>query len=119
MAADPEFKTLQTHADLGGDTKIVVALLTAAILLQVLIDRGIVSKLSEVFKNTRGWAARALAGLTIVLAIAAGVFTLLTGHEGAKATFGEEGRDAARAGDVRGSDFDQQPGRADFDGDAR
>lgn len=123
VAADPEFKLLQRHASLGGDTKVVVALLAAAILVQILIDRGILPKISEKFKNARALPAMALSGVIILLAAAAGGFTMWTGHEGAKATFGEEGRGGPRdrAGAARPGGRQLAPAQGDrnYDGDSR
>jgi hypothetical protein len=92
VAANPEFTALQHHADLGGDTKVVVAILVAAILVQILIDRGIVPKVSRIFSDSRSAASIALSGLIAALAVASTVFVLLTGHAGAKLTFGEQER---------------------------
>ena len=97
-SANPEFAALQHHADLGGDTKIVVAILVAAILIQILIDRDIVPKVSRIFSDARSAAAIALSGLIAVLAVAATVFVLLTGHAGAKLTFGDQDRGFSGSG---------------------
>lgn len=124
-AANPEFAALQHHADLGGDTKLIVAALAAVILIQILIDRGIVPKVTAIFKDARAFPAIALSAITAILAVAATVFVLLTGHAGAKLTFGEQERGfggGAPGLQQRGpGGFQQGEGqtRPDFDGDAR
>ncbi|MGH2906794.1 MAG: hypothetical protein ACRDKI_08490 [Solirubrobacterales bacterium] len=100
-ARDPEIKALQHHADLGGDTKVVVSLLAAVILIQIALDRNIVQRVSDWFKDHRAAPSIALAAITGALAVAAATFTLLAGHAGAKLTFGHEERDGAdRAGQL-------------------
>jgi hypothetical protein len=59
-------------------------------LLQILIERRILPRISYRFKDPKAAPAMLLSGLIIVLAIGAGVVTTWTGHVGAKATYGAQ-----------------------------
>jgi hypothetical protein len=80
---------LRAHRQAGDTLRIVMLVLVALVLLVVLAD------LLRAEGRLRGIAARALPLLLVLTAVGAGLagfFTVRTGHLGAKATWGGEGR---------------------------
>lgn len=81
---------IHEHAELGDTLKVVVMIFAALVILQVAIDRGALGALGERFRADRSLPAVLLSVAISALAIGAGVLTVATGHEGAKAVFGKE-----------------------------
>jgi hypothetical protein len=96
MLSGPRRMAIHDHAELGDKLKVVVVVFAALIMIQIVIDRGIVEGLSARFSNTRGGLAVGLSVLIAAVAIGAGVLTVIVGHEGAKVAFKDQAGGPAR-----------------------
>jgi hypothetical protein len=106
---------IHDHAELGDKLHVVVIVFVALILIQVALDRGFPAAIAKRFADPRATLAVLLSVAIGIFAVGAGVLTMITGHEGAKAVFGKNG-ELSRGGDrplQQGAP--DGPGRSDGD----
>lgn len=82
---------IHDHAELGDKLKVLTILFALLVLIQLAVDRGIPASIAARFSDPRSGLSIALAVVLGVVAIGAGALTFATGHEGAKAVFGNGG----------------------------